>query len=694
MSDNAFLVTLNTITSGGLQLGELIEAASALSRSGQSPQAQELYRVWAKFNAEHPQVHVAHFNCAVLQSDAGNLAAAALTLNEAIKASPDFLPAYINLGGVLERGGAVDQGLEQWKAMLNRLSAVTGSAVEFKITALKQIARVLADHQKLELGETVLHEALTLNPSQRDVTEQYMSLRMSQCKWPAAAPFANVAREVLVGGIHPLSLNAYSDDPLLQLGAAARYAEQLVDEKPELLAVDRRDERIDLTGRRLRVGYVSSDLRDHAVGYLMAEMLELHDRAKVEVFAYYCGVPASGGLNARIMAAVEHWTDIRGMTDDAAARQIAEDGIDVLVDVNGHTRDARSAVFARRPAPIIVNWLGYPGTMGTPYHHYIVADEWVIPPESEIYYSEKVLRLPCYQSNDRKRIVAPERPARAEAGLPDDAFVFCCFNAAHKITRFTFERWAQIMQRTPGSVLWLLESTPETMARLRVLADEYGIGADRLIFAPKQHNPQHLARYPLADLFLDTSPYGAHTTASDALFMGVPVLTFAGRCFASRVCASLVRAAGLPDLICDSPAAYVERAVALAADPAAIADLKARLERNRDTCVLFDMDRLTAGLEDLYFQMCAEQARGELPQPDLSNLEAYYKIGVQHEHEVEDLTVKADYHEAFRARLAERHRLRPLQADQRLWTAADIAAAEARPGQAAEAAPRRKRAAA
>jgi predicted O-linked N-acetylglucosamine transferase (SPINDLY family) len=574
--------------------------------------------------------------------------------------------------------------------MLHRLQAVTGPAVEFKLTALKQIARVLSDNQKLELTENVLHEALLIDPDQRDVMEQYMSSRLSQCKWPAAAPFGNVDRKRQVGGIHPLSLNAYTDDPLLQLGAAVKYAEVLIDEKPELLSLDRRDEVIDLTGRRIRVGYVSSDLRDHAVGYLMAEMLELHDKSKVEVFAYYCGVPASGGLNARIIAAVEHWTDIRGMTDEAAAKQIADDGIDILVDVNGHTRDARSAVFARRPAPIIVNWLGYPGTMGTPYHHYIIADDWIIPPENEIYFSEKVLRLPCYQSNDRKRAVAPERPTRADAGLPEDAFVFCSFNAVHKITKFTFDRWAEILTRTPNSVLWLLESTPETMNRLQLMANQHGIGAERLIFAPKQHNPQHLARYPLADLFLDTSPYGAHTTASDALWMGVPVLTFAGRCFASRVCSSLVRAAGLPDLVCTS-ADFADRAVALANDPDAIASLKARLEANRDTCALFDMDAYVVALEDLYAQMCAEQARGELPQPDLTNLLTYLKVGLEHEHEIEELTGKADYHEAFRAKLAERHRLRPLHADKRLWTADDIAAAEARPEQLPQ---RRKRAAA
>lgn len=697
MSENAFLVALEKTTSGALNLNDLLGTAELLVRGGQASLARQLYRVWARINPDDPLAKVAYFNCAVLDSEAGDFAQAEDALRRAIAIDPDFMPAYINLGSALERLGRADQAVMQWKALADRLASVTPNAYDFKLTAMKQIARVLSDNQKLALGEGVMHEALQLKADQHDVLEHYMSARMSQCKWPVVAPFDGLTRRDLVAGIHPLSLAAYTDDPLLQLGAARSYAEHLVKETPELLAHDRRDAEIDLTGRRLRVGYVSSDLRDHAVGYLVAEMLELHDREKVEVFAYYCGVPASGGLNARIRAAVEHWTDIRGMSDEAAARQIAADGIDILVDVNGHTRDARSAVFARRPAPIIVNWLGYPGTMGTPYHHYIVADDWIIPPGWEMFYSEKVLRLPCYQSNDRKRAIAPDTPTREEAGLPAEGFVFCCFNGVHKITRFTFERWMSILAQTPGSVLWLLETSPEAVAQLRAWADHYGVGADRLIFAPKLANPYHLARYPLADLFLDTSPYGAHTTASDALFMGVPVLTFSGRCFASRVCGSLVRAAGLPDLVCEGPGDYVARAVALAQNPAELQSLRDRLAAGRDSCVLFDMDRLTASLEDLYFEMCAAHARGETPRPELTNLLDYLEVGLDRDHEAEELTVKADYLEAFKAGLAMRHRLRPLLPDSRMWTAEDIARAEGRAapaGKASGAERSRKRAAA
>lgn len=636
--------------------------------------AEQLYRIWIAFNPKDPHVFVAYFNNSGLQQQLGDIEGAEASLRASVEVNADFLPGYINLGSVLEKRGLLNEAVEQWRAAVDRQIPLTGMVLGYKTTALKQLGRILGEHELGQDAEAALYQCLDLNPQQYDVLEQYTARRLGGCKWPIIVPSETVTRDQLVRGIHPLSLGAYSDDPLLQLGSAAAYAERSTPETFDIDTFDRSKAVIDLEGRRIRVGYVSSDLRDHAVGYLMSEMFELHDRAKVEVFAYYCG-PATGSVSARIQGAVEHWVDIRGMTDDEAALRVAADGIDVLIDVNGHTRDSRTGVFARRPAPIQVNWLGFPGTMATPYHHYIIADEWIIPPEMEMYYSEKVLRLPCYQANDRKRVVAPEKPTRADAGLPDDAFVFCCFNGSQKITRFNFARWMEILQRVPGSVLWLLDHHETTNARLREHAAAAGIAPERIVFAQKLYNPFHLARYPLADLFLDTTPYGAHTTASDALWMGVPVLTLAGRCFAARVCGSLVRAAGLEDLICYTPAEYVERAVALAGDRAQVEALRARLEANRATSTLFDMDGLVAGLEDLYAHMCAEHQEGRTPQPDLINLERYLEIGVSFDHEAQEMLAEPNYNELYRSKLAERHRRRRMPADSRLWTAKDMEAA-------------------
>jgi predicted O-linked N-acetylglucosamine transferase (SPINDLY family) len=676
MTEETFLSALQGITAGALTLGDVITAAGHCTEAGKPKLAEQLYKVWIRFNPDDPLIYVAQFNMSGLLTQAGDLEGSRAALSAAIAASPDFAPAYINLGGILERLGDADGAVEQWMAVVNKVGPINGAAVNYSIGALKQLGRVFGENLRHAAAETVLRQCLDLNTSQRDVMEQFFSLRLAQCKWPIVAPWEGVDRETFMRGVHPLSMAAYADDPLLQLAAAARYAERSVTDKPRDGYVDRRHAPIDLSGRRLRIGYVSSDLRDHAVGYLMSELFEVHDRSKVEVFAYYCGIPTSDALNARTRAALEHYVDIRDLNDDAAAAQIAADGIDILVDVNGHTRDARPGVFARRPAPIQVNWLGYPGTMGSPLHHYIIADDWIIPPESEIYYSEKVLRLPCYQPNDRKRAVA-ERPSRAAAGLPEDAVVFCCFNGVHKITRFTYERWMEILQRVPGSVLWLLDSVPETVARLREVAEQHGIDASRLIIAPKLINSQHLARYPLADLFLDTTPYGAHTTASDAMWMGVPVLTLTGRSFAARVCGSLVRAAGLPELVADTPEAFVEQAVALGQDRAAIAALKARLEANRATCDLFNMDKLAARLEDLYQEMAADYQRGALPRPDLQNLDDYFAVGITLDQEAQEILTHPDYHGLYKAMLAKRHLTRQVAPDRRLWTAADISDAEA-----------------
>ena len=673
-SDALFLSTLREITSLRAGLTDVIAAVNVLTAQGQAGLAGQLYSIWIAFNPENPLVAAAHFNLSVIQSDAGDVEGSRASLEKALALDPDFFPAYINLGGLLERTGAVDQGVAQWQTMVSRLAPITGGAVDYKLTAIRQIGRVLLDNRRSALAEAWLGQALDIRAEQRDVLEQYIALRMVQCKWPVIQPLERLDRPTLMSGISPLSMAAHTDDPLLQLACAKRYVEVAVDETPDAPDADRRDAPTDVTGRRIRVGYVSSDLREHAIGYLMSELFEVHDKSKVEVFAYYCGKDPQGPLTDRIKASVEHWVDISAMDDATAARRIAADGIDILVDVNGLTRHARTAVFARRPAPIQVNWLGFPGSMGSPYHQYIIADDWIIPEGSEVYYAEKALRLPCYQPNDRKRVVA-ELPTRASVGLPDDAFVFCCFNGTQKFTRFHFDRWIEILRRAPGSVLWLLEAEAEINENLAAYVEAKGIERSRLIFAPKIANPFHLARYALADLFLDTTPYGAHTTASDALWLGVPVLTLSGRSFAARVCGSLVRAAGLPEMICETAEAYVDKAVELAANPAEVQALKAKLEAGRATCDLFNMDLLAEKLEALYRDLCQAHQEGQRPQPDLANLDVYFEVGSAEDHETVETRAVEDYRERYRAALARRSRTRPVPPDNRIWSAEDAAAA-------------------
>lgn len=668
-----FLAAIQKITAGGLALEELLAACGGL----EPDQARQLYQVWISFNKTHPLLFIAHFNCSTLLQQVGDEAGGEAELRAALALKADFAPAAINLGSSLERQGKAGEAVSQWRSQLDLMSAVSADSINYKITLLKQISRVLSDNHQLAAAEVALTQCLELAPDARDVAEQYVAARLSQCKWPMTPEGGKFSRRNLVARLHPLSVCAYTDDPLLQLAASDKYVRTVAPIEERTTRFDRRAAPIE-TNRRLRIGYVSSDLRHHAVGYLMVNFFEEHDRNDFEVFAYYTGIVANDPIQARIKASCDHWRDIRNITDDEAAAKIAEDGIDILVDVNGHTRDARIGVFARRPAPVQVNWLGYPGTMGSSFHHYIVADDFTIPAHAENWYSERVMRLPCYQPNDRKRIVDDKPVTRADFGLPEDAFVFCCFNASHKFTRFTFERWMDILRGTENSVLWLLDYSPETNQRLREQAEARGVAGDRLVFAPKLPNPRHLARYPLADLFLDTVPYGAHTTASDALWMGVPVLTWSGRCFASRVCGSLLTSAGLPDLICETPEAFVARAIHLAgAGKGEWREIKARLAANRDACTLFDVAKLSRSLEDLYRQMRSDYIAGDLPRPNLANLENYFEIGVAQDHEAREIGALTDYEGFYRAQLARRHYHHPMPADGRLWTGEE--AADAKP---------------
>lgn len=647
-----------------LSVPDLIRAVEVLKHAGQSAAASTLYATWVEHNPSHPLLYAVLFNYSVALSDAEQLEPAKQCLERAIALNPEFIPAYINLGRVQERQGNVGAAIGQWSAALSRMNAVTGTAVTHKTTALNQSARALeaADHDAP--AEQMLRHSLELDPTQREAIQHLIALRQRQCEWPVVLPSERVEHRALMRGISPLSAAALTDDPLYQLALAWHYNQLDVGEPPE------QPSRPPITASNgaLRVGYLSSDLREHAVGYLMTEVFELHQRQNVETFAYYCGVPSQDSLHRHFQSTAHHFTHLASLSDDDAVRKMRADGLQILVDLNGYTRDARLKLVARRPAPVIVNWLGFPGTMASPYHHYLVADDFIVPPSHERYYTERVLRLPCYQPSFRHRAVAERVPTRAEAGLPEGAMVYCCFNGAHKVHRFTFERWLAVLSRVPGSVLWLLGSNEATNERLQSYAEQCGVAKERLIFAGKLANPFHLARYALADLFLDTAPYGAHTTASDALFMGVPVLTLAGRSFAARVCGSLVTAAGLPELVCDTATHFVDRAVQLGTQRAELEELKRRLKEGRATCTLFDTPLLVRELETLYQQMWNEQLTGQLPRPRFQNLEHYLEVGASLEPDRVEAQTLADYDGFWLEKLAARHRHRPLEADGRLVT--------------------------
>lgn len=666
MAVDQFLSSVAKLTEGSLALGEVIAAADGLRSSGNADLAIQLYHLWVLANPGSPLLYAALFNQAVIMTACGRLADAGAALEKAIEANPEFYPSYINLGSIKEQLGSPEEALGQWQKLTNKLSLVSGNAVAMKATALKQIARVLEGTNRLSEAESVLCQSLELDGSQRENVEHYLAARLAQCKWPVVAPFEGADSDTLKRGFSPLSLAVYTDDPLFQLAHNSKYSSKafgsLIPRVPPLPAEPGEK-------TRLRIGYVSSDLKAHAIGYLTADLYGLHDRSQFEVFAYYCGPAGDDAIKRKIQASVDHWKDITSMPDAAVAGLIQADRIDILIDLNGHTKGARTKVFGMRPAPIGVNWLGYPGTMGTPYHHYIIADDWIIPPGNEIYVSEKVVRLPCYQPNYCNRPVSDNPPQRSDVGLPDGAMVFCCFNGLQKVNKSTFERWAHIVASVPGSVLWILEGHADANARLADLFEANGIDRGRLVFARSLPSPDHLARLALADLFLDTFPYGAHTTASDALWMGVPVVTLSGKSFASRVCGSLARSAGLAELVCDTPEQYVNLAIELGTNRETLARYRDRLQTGRDSSVLFDTAGLVRHLEDLYRGMWADYVGGNLPQPDLYNLDSYYDIGLEHRPEEVPFLSDSEYRAQYRNALAQRHDFCPIRDDGRLWTA-------------------------
>ncbi|MGV3548404.1 O-linked N-acetylglucosamine transferase, SPINDLY family protein [Rhizobium sp.] len=657
-----------------LSIGELFQYAESFNAHGHRGEAIELYKAWIAFNDANPLLHLVLFNYSVTLRQAGDLTGSIQALRSAMKVEPAFGQAHINLGRALEDAGLAGQAIQQWQTYAELTGEITADKIGHRLMALQHTGRVLENNGMLEQAEATLWKAMELKPERTEAGQHWTSLRQRLCKWPILTPSEHVPMRSLLDALSPLTLACYADDPIFQLAKASRYCKQLVG-RPDLTGFPRVKPRQKTgTGQKLRIGYVSSDLRDHAVGFALREMLELHDKSSVELYAYYMGDKRTGDeTQTRMMAVIDVWRDIVAMDDKAIAQQMIADEIDILVDVNGYTKHARTRIFAYRPAPVIVNFCGFPGTMASPFHQYIITDPIVVPAEDEIYYTEKVLHIACEQPIDRKREIAP-KPTRAEYGLPEDAFIFACFNGMQKITQQCYTRWMTILNATPGSLLWVLSGDDEANQRLKAVATQHGIDAERILFAHKAPNPKHLARMALADLFLDTFPYGAHSTAGDAVTVGLPVLTVPGNGFASRFCASIVSAAGIPGLICESPDDYVAKAVHLARDPATLAIIRQSLADQRETSVLRDIPGLARRLEELYWQMQGEAERGETPVPDFANLDLYYEIGCEIMQEGVEFDTRDAYRKRYTDKLRQYHAFSPIPFDGRLWTEAAAAA--------------------
>jgi len=543
-------------------------------------------------------------NFGVLLRVQGRLDEAAAAFAQAIDARPGYAEAHNNLGLVrLEQGRP-----EQAAASLRRALELNPVYPE----AHYNLGNALREAGSLAAAIAAYRRALELKPDDAAALSQLFYQRCRACDWTDYTGDEKRILDIVRNGSGEVP-------PFVLLATAANSADRLRCARRWMAAVEPPADAVvqharPAEHRRIRLGYLSGDFHRHATAVLTAELFERHDRARFEVFAYSFGPDEGGPLRARLVRAFDRFVDVRETPHAQAARRIRDDGIDILIDLKGHTLGARPKIPALRPAPIQVNYLGFPGTMGADFIDYILVDPIVVPADRQADYSESVAYLPgCYQPNDTTREITREIASRDQCGLPERALVFCCFNNSFKLTPDFFDIWMRLLRGVPGSVLWLLEGNALVRENLRREARARGVDPDRLVFAPIVPLPQHLARHANADLFLDTLPCNAHTTASDALWAGLPVLTCAGDTFAGRVAASLLSAIGLPELITDSLEMYEHRALELAGNSRKLSELKAELQRKRRTAALFDTARFTRNIEAAYAQMWEMWRAGEAP---------------------------------------------------------------------------------
>ncbi|MBJ7309758.1 UDP-N-acetylglucosamine-peptide N-acetylglucosaminyltransferase [Rugamonas sp. CCM 8940] len=587
---------------GELPIAELFGIAGMLGAQGRGEQADALYRLWLR-NTDSPLLYAGWYNLAVLQVQAGDERGAEQSYRAALALREDFSEAGLGLGSLLERARQYDAALEQWRQTLERVDPAAPNHAALQVQLLNNIGRLSENRNRHHEAEEAFTRSLRLNPQQAPVITHWVHLRQKQCAWPVLAPLPGLGEAELLGATSALATLSASDDPAVQLAAARRYVKEKV-----LSGVAPLSDPRGYRHRRLRVGYLSSDFCSHAVAILTAELYQLHDRARVEVFGFCWSNEDGSGLRARVVRGMDHHVRIVDMSDEQAARCIRSHEIDILVDLHGLTLGARHDILSWRPAPVQIAWLGFPGTSGMDSIDYVLADPFVLPPALAPHFTEQPLYLPdTFQVNDRQRLVGP-RPGRADCALPAEGFVFCSFNNNHKLTPEQFASWMRILQRVPASVLWLVADSEQVRDNLRMAALRHGVPSERLVFAERALPSDYLARYQTADLFLDTLPFNAGTTASDALWAGLPLLTRAGRSFAGRMAGSLLHAVGLPELVTDSVQDYEDTAVRLAGAPAELAALRQRLAANRDASALFDSPRFVRNLEQLYLRV----ARGSL----------------------------------------------------------------------------------
>jgi len=554
--------------------------------------------------ALRPDHAAAHFESGRTLVELRRCEAAIASLDRAIALNSGHPGAWYVRGNALYSLGRFEAALASYDRAI-ALEPAAASAHHNRGNALVML-------EQAEAAVASYDEAIALDPDMTSTYGARLHARMQIADWRDFGPeVARLAARIERGepASNPFAMLALCDCPPLQLRAAQNWVRAHCSPGDMLPALAARSR-----GERLRVGYFSADFRCHAISYLTAELFEAHDRSRHELTAFSLGADTQDDMRKRLEASFDRFLDVQEKSDHDIARLARSLQIDIAVDLGGFTRGSRPGIFALRAAPLQVSYLGYLGTISAGYMDYLLADETIVPATHRQYYSEKIVHLPSYQVNDSQRRIAAKRFTREELGLPVAGFVFCCFNATYKITPGTFDGWMRILKRVPDSALLLLGGSATLERNLHAGARERGVAPGRIVFGARLPLAEYLARYRAADLFLDTLPYNAGTTASDALWAGLPVLTCMGEAFAGRVGASLLKAVGLPELIASSQEEYEKLAIELASQPKMLADIRAKLAGDLRTTPLFDTATFARRLETAYAAMYARYHAGLAPE--------------------------------------------------------------------------------
>jgi protein O-GlcNAc transferase len=514
--------------------------------------------------------------------------------DKAIRIQPGFAEAWSNKGNVLNELKRYDDAIAHYEKALS-LKPDYAEAWCNKGIVLKELKRY---------EDSIVHyeKALSLKPNIDWLLGDLINTKMKLCNWVGLdEALKDISEKVFANErvVSPFHLLALNDDATLHKKASEIYIQSKFPSEDFLGSILKGE-----NNKKIRIGYFSADFHGHATGYLMAELFELHDKYQFELFGFSIGPIVNDEMRLRLEKSFDHFIEVGQNTDVQIAQLSRNLNIDIAIDLKGITQDSRTGIFSLRAAPIQVSYLGYPSTMGANYIDYIIADQVLVPSNFYSHYQEKVVYLPdSYQVNDRKRLISSRKFTKKELGLPDYGFVFCCFNNNYKIQPQTFDGWMRILSAVEGSVLWLFKENSYVVENLKKEAQKRSIDPHRLVFADRLEMSEHLARHRQADLFLDTFPYNAHTTTSDALWSGLPLITLKGRSFASRVAASLLSAIGLPELITNNQEEYETLAIELAKNAHKYSQIKEKLDKNRLNTPLFDTPRFTKNLEAAYIKM-------------------------------------------------------------------------------------------